>query len=111
MPLLVRMHIYSGRPDRGRLISGDSERESSSLAGGASPGVLPNDVGRLGYRGFTVIETTGETDPRHLFAVQQVGSGRAPSHSVTGVPELEHFLLWTGHEHVSDTLAAHAQQV
>jgi hypothetical protein len=109
--LIVRMHVYSGRPDPEWVISGDNEQELRRMYSSAGGGISPHVVGRLGYRGFTVTETAGGADPRHLFTVQQAGAAPAPSHSIAGVPELEAFLLWTGHEHVSDILAVHVQDV
>jgi hypothetical protein len=112
MPLLVRMHVYSGRPDSEWVISGPNELELRRLAANAPAGTSPDDVGKLGYRGFTVIETTGEkTGIEPLFTVQRTGAPRDPSDSITGVRELEYFLLWTGQERISDSLAAHIQEV
>lgn len=110
MPLLVQMHVYSGRPDPQWVISGDDEQELRRIVAGGPAGISPHDVGRLGYRGFTVMETTGDVDPRPLFMAQPHSGPPVPSHAIAGMPELETFLLWTGREHVPDSLAAHVQE-
>jgi hypothetical protein len=110
MPLLVKMHAYSGRPDPQWVIGGDSERELRRLAASGAAGISPHNLSRLGYRGFTVMETSGDIEPRPLFLVRSRTGSPTPSHAITGIPELEEFLLWTGHEHLSDSLATHARQ-
>jgi hypothetical protein len=45
-----------------------------------------------------------------MFLVQPAAGAPTRSHSIADIPEIENFLLWTGHEHVPDALAEHVQQ-
>ncbi|HVM81026.1 MAG TPA: hypothetical protein VMU06_18540 [Stellaceae bacterium] len=109
MPLLVTMHVYSGVPDPQWVISGDDEQELRRLvASPAAASAAAAQEGVLGYRGFSVVDTAADPAAPHLFKVQ-AAAGAVPSHSIAGAPEIEHFLLWTGHKHVSDELSTHVQ--
>lgn len=111
MALLVTMHVYSGVPDPQWVISGDREQELRGMIGAAvGPGIEADRVPGLGYRGFTVVDTTGGVEPVPMFLVQSATGVTAQSHSVAGLPEIEDFLLWTGHEYLPDDLTEHVRQ-
>lgn len=112
MPLLVTMHTYSGVPDPQWIISGNEEKELRDLTAAAgTAGIAVDEVGGLGYRGFTVIDTVAGTVPAPLFMTTTAAGAQSQSHSIAAMPEIEEYLLWTGHEHVSDALTIHARDV
>jgi hypothetical protein len=102
------MHVYSGRPDPEWIIDSNLAPEISRLAGGKM-GIHPSALGQLGYRGFTVFDTTRVNEPAPMFTAQLPDGAQGPSTSIAGIPELEAMLLWTGRDHVPDDLAVHVQ--
>ena len=112
MPLLLTMHVFSGVPDPTWVIGGDQEAELRRLVASQAgqAGVAPDTAGRLGYRGFTVTDTTADPSVPPLFTVEGASGQPQPSHSIFGKSEIEAFLLQSGHQsgHISDEINAHA---
>jgi hypothetical protein len=108
VPLLVTMHIYSGVQDPQWVIGGDNEEELRRLL--KTPGASASQAqeGVLGYRGFSVFDTAADPAAQPLFQIQAAG-GTKVSHSISGAPEIEDFLLWTGHEHIPDDVSTHVR--
>jgi hypothetical protein len=64
LPFLITLDVFFGLPDPQWIISGDNEEELRRMATTTtSLGKTPDEVCELGYRGFTVIDTTGGADP------------------------------------------------
>lgn len=111
MPHLVTLHVFSGRPDPQWLISDDEAAELQAMVATEKAGIAATGLSHLGYRGFSVHATQGGEEPRAIFRAQIARGKEIASHSIAGLPEIEHFLLWTGRDHVEDHVAAHVQPV
>lgn len=97
MPYVVRLHVFSGRPDPTWILSeGDAvelrDRVASTdrITNRRPSGILP----RLGYRGFTVTEVSDRPSERLYIHEGVVERALAPS-IATDSPELETWLLET----------------
>lgn len=108
MTLLVRMHVYSGRPDPVWIVPEQHTKK-----------ILPNLEGiqgagkpaghRMGYRGFSVLRTDAGQSGRPMI-VDTPGSNAFTGTFVSGAPAIEEYLLWTGKKALSDRLSTHARQ-
>jgi len=109
MPLLVTLHVFSGVPDPQWVISGDVEKELRSLTSTpAAASAAPAHEGTLGYRGFSVVDTEPESAGQHLFSLRSRGA-TTPSHSIFSAPEIEHFLLSSGHDQLPDEINSYVR--
>jgi len=107
MSLVVRMHVYSGRPDPVWSLNEGQTSELRTLASQVDPS-LAVPSGGLGYRGFSVIDDEAETSPL-LF--DSPDSDSETGSFVAGHPDVESFLLQTAGDQVDPELADHVRSV
>jgi hypothetical protein len=111
MPLTVTLHVFSGRADPQWTISDDQASELRQLIEREGRPSIPSArEGMLGYRGFSVVEATGGEEPQALFRALAADGTRETSPMAVGIPEVEDFLLWTGHDDITDEVRAHVAQ-
>ncbi len=109
MPLLVRLHVYSGQPDPVWTLSDDQEKELTVKLREHKLKKKPLLRG-LGYRGFSVLETEADKDIQPML-FKNTESDEIIGSFVAGEPEIEDYLLWTGSETLDDELTSHVQEV
>lgn len=99
MPLLVTLHVFSGRENPRWVVSADEEKEFRAMAERSKlPEAVAGSGGGLGYQGFSVEDTDAETPSRRVW-------------SVAGAPELEQYLLEKGKADLEAPVAAHVQEM
>jgi hypothetical protein len=96
MPLAVRLHIFSGRPDPIVLLperQGDSLLEGMDLSAKGTVG-QPDPAGApgLGYRGFSIQEMDGKAVEGE-YLMEAFGESAASARRIFGEPEIERRLL------------------
>jgi len=111
MTLLVRLHVFSGREDPIWALSGDAEKEITAKMAQAEghPGLSTPAERGLGYRGFSLIRPETGDGAQPLMATN-AKSNDVSGAFVSGVPEIEDFLLSTGAENLEAEVVAHVQQ-
>ena len=109
MPLLVTLHVFSGRENPRWIMSGADEKEframmeKTKVPAGAAAG-----AGALGYSGFSVEDTDADSARRQLPGMAAPEGAHLAL--LAGVPALEEYLLAKGRPHIEAPVAAHIEE-
>ena len=108
VPYLVRLHVYSGRPDPVWVLTdADAERLLADFdnSGADTSTMEPS----LGYRGFSLSRSAVGSDERSVEGDSDAAS-QAFEIFVSDAPEIEERLLATGRDIIDDEVADHVRE-
>ena len=110
MPLLVTLHVFSGRENPRWIMSGADEKDfRAMLEKTEAPAGTAAGAGGLGYSGFSVEDTDADIPRRQLTA--RAAPEGAHLALLAGVPALEEYLLGKGGPHIEAPVAAHVREM
>jgi hypothetical protein len=109
MSYLVTLDVFSGRENPSWVVTEEQAKEMQNKSRDHAKALKSSrPAGKLGYRGVHV-QPIKKQDKEPMMLTESVGDHN-DGHYVSGIPELEDFLVSTGKQHVDGTIADHIQQ-